>query len=102
MAAKLATESDYPYVKLISPEQLVGYSENGKCNKISKIFEDAYKSPLSCIVVDDIERLLDYVRIGPRFSNAVLQMLLVFFKKEPPKVNLLFESINTSIFPSYC
>ena len=50
------------------------------------MFEDAYRSPLSCIVVDDIERLLDYVRIGPRFSNAVLQTLLVLLKKEPPKV----------------
>jgi len=85
LAAKLASDTGYPYVKLISPELLVGYSENGKCTKITKIFEDSYKSPLSCIVVDDIERLLDYVRIGPRFSNVVLQLLLVCFKKEPPK-----------------
>jgi len=85
LAAQLATASGYPYVKLISPEILVGYSETGRCNKITKIFEDAYKSPVSCVVVDDIERLLDYVRIGPRFSNAILQILLVFFKKIPSK-----------------
>jgi len=85
LAAKLATESGYPYVKLLCPESLVGYTETGKCSKITKVFEDAYKSPLSCIVVDEIERLLDYVRIGPRFSNSVLQTLLVFLKREPPK-----------------
>jgi len=85
LAAQLAKASDYPYVKYISPDNLVGYSENAKCSKITKVFEDAYKSPLSCIVVDDIERLLDYVRIGPRFSNIVLQTLLVLLKKEPPK-----------------
>jgi len=85
LAVRLAKASKYPYVKLVSPESLVGYSETGKCNKITKIFEDAYKSPLSCIVVDDIERLLDYVRIGPRFSNMILQTLLVLLKKEPPK-----------------
>lgn len=84
LAAKVATESGFPYVKLISPETLIGYSETGRCSKITKIFEDSYKSPLSCIVVDDIERLLDYVRIGPRFSNAVLQTLAVLLKKEPP------------------
>jgi len=85
LAAQLAKASEYPYVKYLSPDNLVGYSENAKCSKITKVFEDAYKSPLSCIVVDDIERLLDYVRIGPRFSNAVVQTLLVLLKKEPPK-----------------
>lgn len=51
-----------------------------------QFFDDAYKSQLSCVVVDDIERLLDYVPIGPRFSNLVLQALLVLLKKPPPKV----------------
>ena len=32
------------------------------------------QSPLSVIVLDDIERLLEYVAIGPRFSNAILQV----------------------------
>jgi len=86
LAAKVATESGFPYIKVISPEDLVGYTEGAKCMKITKVFEDAYKSPLSLVIVDDIERLLDYVRIGPRFSNVVLQTLLVLFKKHPPKV----------------
>uniref|UniRef100_A0AAQ4RZK5 Vesicle-fusing ATPase n=1 Tax=Gasterosteus aculeatus aculeatus TaxID=481459 RepID=A0AAQ4RZK5_GASAC len=54
-------------------------------NDIKPVFDDAYKSQLSCVVVDDIERLLDYVPIGPRFSNLVLQALLVLLKKAPPK-----------------
>jgi vesicle-fusing ATPase len=49
-----------------------------------KIFEDAYKSSLSLIILDDIERLIEYIDIGPRFSNAVLQALLVLIKKQPP------------------
>lgn len=53
-----------------------------------QVFDDAYKSQLSCVVVDDIERLLDYVPIGPRFSNLVLQALLVLLKKAPPKVRM--------------
>jgi vesicle-fusing ATPase len=36
------------------------------------------------VVVDDIERLLDYVPIGPRFSNLVLQALKSFLKTPPP------------------
>jgi len=96
LAVRLASASKYPYIKLISPETLVGYSETGKANKITKIFEDAYKSPLSCIVVDDIERLLDFVRIGPRFSNMILQTLLVLLKKEPPKGRRLLILATTS------
>jgi vesicle-fusing ATPase len=34
---------------------------------------------------DDIERLLEYVAIGPRFSNGVLQALLVLVKRQPPE-----------------
>ncbi|XP_071822436.1 vesicle-fusing ATPase-like isoform X2 [Apostichopus japonicus] len=85
LAASLAAESGFPFVKVCSPEDMVGFLEGGKCNAIKKIFEDAYKSQLSCVVVDDIERLIDYVPIGPRFSNLVLQALLVLLKKTPPK-----------------
>ena len=44
------------------------------------------QSPLSMVVLDDIERLLEFVPIGPRFSNALLQTLLVLLKKQPPQV----------------
>jgi hypothetical protein len=39
------------------------------------------QSPQSIIVLDDIERLVEYVAIGPRFSNTILQTLLVLLKK---------------------
>jgi vesicle-fusing ATPase len=100
LAVKVALDSGFPFVKLISPETMVGLSEVGKCNKITKIFEDSYKSPLSVIVVDDIERLLDYVPIGPRFSNAVLQTLLVLLKRMPPrgrKLLILGTSSNKNV-----
>ena len=45
-----------------------------KCDQIARVFEDSYRSPLSVIIMDDLERLLEYVAIGPRFSNAVLQV----------------------------
>lgn len=50
-----------------------------------QIFDDACRSLLSCILVDNIERLLDYGPIGPRYSNLSLQALLVLLKKQPPK-----------------
>lgn len=84
LASTLALESGFPYVKLLSPDLLLDYSEQGKCHKIHKVFEDAYKTPLSIIVIDDIEGLMEYVDSGPRFSNAIRQTLTVLLKKNPP------------------
>ena len=54
------------------------------------------QSPLSVIVLDDIERLLEYVAIGPRFSNSILQTLLVLCKKVPPQSRRLLVIGTTS------
>ena len=96
VAATLALRGEFPFVKLVSPDKMVGYNETAKCQLINTAFEDAYKSQVSCLVLDDIERLLDYVPIGPRFSNVVLQALLVLLKKPPPKGRRLFLIGTTS------
>ncbi|KAG6754867.1 hypothetical protein POTOM_040667 [Populus tomentosa] len=85
LAATVGIDSDFPYVKIISAETMIGLQESTKCARIVKVFEDAYKSPLSIIILDDIERLLEYVAIGPRFSNIISQTLLVLLKRLPPK-----------------
>lgn len=73
------------FAQICSPDDMVGFTEAAKCLQIRKIFDDAYRSQLSCIVVDNLERLLDYGPIGPRYSNMALQALLVLLKKQPPK-----------------
>lgn len=85
IAAHAAIRCGFPFVKLISPENFVGFSENGKILEIVKIFENAYKSTLSCIVIDNIERIIEFIDLGPRFSNPILQALLVLIKKVPLK-----------------
>ncbi|KAJ9295602.1 hypothetical protein DTO271G3_6058 [Paecilomyces variotii] len=85
LAAKIALDSGFPFIKLISPEDMVGFSEGAKVQHISKVFNDAYKSPTSVVVVDNIERIIDWVPIGPRFSNTVLQTVMVFLRKQPTK-----------------
>jgi vesicle-fusing ATPase len=77
--------SDFPFIKIVSPEAMVGFNEMNKISHLTKVFEDAYKSTLNIVVVDQIERLIDWVPIGPRFSNAVLQTLVVLLRKPPPR-----------------
>jgi len=83
LAAQLALDSQFNFSKLVSPNAMVGLNENSKAQLIAKTFDDAHKSPLSLVLLDDLERLLEYVRIGPRFSNVVLQTLLICIKKQP-------------------
>ncbi|KAJ6058607.1 uncharacterized protein N7446_008190 [Penicillium canescens] len=83
LAARIAINSGFPFIKLISPEDMVGFSEPAKISHISRIFDSAYKSQTSIVVIDNIERIIDWVPIGPRFSNSVLQALMVFLRKQP-------------------
>ena len=58
---------------------------------------------MSIIVLDDLERLLEYVPIGPRFSNSVLQTLLVLVKRMPPpgrKLMVIGTSSNPDVLSS--
>ncbi|XP_027345297.1 vesicle-fusing ATPase-like [Abrus precatorius] len=96
LAATIGIDSDFPYVKIVSAESMIGLHESTKCAQIIKVFEDAYKSPLSVIILDDIERLLEYVSIGPRFSNLISQTLMVLLKRLPPKGKKLLVIGTTS------
>jgi vesicle-fusing ATPase len=96
IAAHMAKNSDFPFLKICAPKSMIGYHEAAKVQAIKKIFDDAYKSQLSCIILDGIERLLDYTAIGPRFSNLVLQALLVLLNETPPHGRKLLVLCTTS------
>jgi vesicle-fusing ATPase len=38
LAARMAMSSEFPFIKLISPENMVGYSESAKVVAINKVF----------------------------------------------------------------
>jgi len=99
VAAKIAVEAGFPFVRMISADEMIGHSESSKCQTIHKAFLDSYKSPLSIIFIDDIERIIDYVPIGPRFSNLVLQSILVLLKKIPPDEGRRLLVIGTTSVP---
>uniref|UniRef100_A0A060T7S1 Vesicular-fusion protein SEC18 n=1 Tax=Blastobotrys adeninivorans TaxID=409370 RepID=A0A060T7S1_BLAAD len=85
LASTIALSSGFPFIRMISPDAMIGMSEANRIQHLSQMFQDSYKSPLNVLVVDSIEDMLDWVEIGPRFSNPVLQTLKVFLKKLPPK-----------------
>ena len=51
LAATVGLDSQFPFVKLITAETMVGFSEAAKSNQIAKVFDDAYRvSLLFCAV----------------------------------------------------
>ena len=56
LACQLATESKIPYTKILSSEDLIGRADYGKIKFITETFNNAYRSPVSLIIIDEIER----------------------------------------------
>lgn len=98
LSAAIALKSEFPFIKLISPNELSGMSESAKIAYIDNMFRDAYKSPLNILVIDSIETLVDWVPIGPRFSNNILQVLKVALKRKPPQDRRLLIMTTTSSY----
>lgn len=61
IASYFAKNCPFSYVKLISPEQFIGSGDLSKINKIVRIFEDAYRTKEACIIIDNIERLIEFI-----------------------------------------
>lgn len=90
LATKIALDSKVPYVKCIAPNKLLSFSfDHGKSAYITELFYNSYKSPEAIIILDNIERLIEYIDIGPRFSNTLVQTLATLITNVPKTTKLL-------------
>jgi vesicle-fusing ATPase len=96
LASSIALSSGFPFIRFISPEAMIGMNETARVQYLSQMFQDSYRSPMNAIVIDQIEDIMDWVNIGPRFSNSVLQTLKVFLRKFPPKDRKLIIFVTTT------
>ncbi|KAH9561654.1 hypothetical protein CY35_05G033700 [Sphagnum magellanicum] len=97
LAAMIGIDSGFPFVKIVSAENMIGLPESRKCALITKVFDDAYKSPRSIIILDDIERLVEYVPLGPCVSGSILGTILHLLQKIPPQGSKLLVIGTSSI-----
>nr|AER26946.1 NsfA [Epichloe amarillans] len=97
LAAHIAMQSDFPFVKMVTPADLVGYRDDfAKKDYVHKAFTDAYKSPASILILDDFERLIGWNPIGSRFSNVMLEALTTLIVSKPPRNHRLLIFVTTS------
>lgn len=96
LAAKIALDSDFAFVRRISPIDMKGFNEPGKIQFINRIFDDAKKSTLSVVLIDNLERIFDWSPVGPRFSNNVVVALLTAIQEPPPQGKRMLVLATTS------
>ncbi|RWS19940.1 Vesicle-fusing ATPase 1-like protein [Leptotrombidium deliense] len=75
LAAYLAVRSKFPFIRVCSPANMVLCDVKEKCIRINNHFDDAYKWPLSCLIIDNIEMLIEHNRLAPYYSNDILRTL---------------------------
>lgn len=96
-AAQICRDANFSFVRAIQALEFIGTSEDKVAGSIHQIFEDAYKSPYSAIIIDNIDRLIEYTPIGPRFSNKVFNAILNLLTNLPPIGRKLAIFVTTSM-----
>jgi len=95
-AVTLASNSKFNFIRIISAEKFIGVSEDSTCSEILGVFSSAYKSSSAAIIIDDLDRIIEYSKMGPRYSNKVLQAILTLIKNPPPQGHKLGIFITTT------
>ena len=88
-SAYLARKTNYPFIKVISNNDMIGFSESAKIHYIKEIFEQAYISEIGVIVIDSIETIVEYYRDNIsgslRFLPSLFNSLKTLIRKIPIK-----------------
>ena len=74
----------------------VGMDAHQRSTSLRKAFDDALASPLSVLVLDNLERILGFGSTGHNSSYEVLQMLHLLLRRVPPEGRRLLVLATTS------
>jgi vesicle-fusing ATPase len=90
---------DFPFVKVLDFFAIMGKAETTAIDIMKKAFDDAYKSPLSVLILDDVAKLVHFAKHGPRYSLLLLHTLQSLLKQRPPpdKRCVVIVTVETSV-----
>ena len=94
--SQMAIDSGYPFVRRLGADSkgMLGCSERQRQSCIRETFEAAYRSPLSMIILDDLERILGYGACAPSLSLS--QLITVTFARTAVYHRLQHARLSTS------
>lgn len=96
LAAHIAELSNYPFVKMISPQALS--TAANPHDYVRKVFSDAFKSSHSIIIVDAFERLIEWNPMGERYNSTICNLLITMIQSQPPEGRRFLVFVTTSQF----
>jgi len=82
----MLNQLDISCVRYICPQKFLslGCGEGGKATYITNMYNECCKSEQSILVLDNIERLIEFTEIGMRFNNTVVQVILSILNGNMP------------------
>lgn len=81
MAVHLIKDLCPNYARIIESKSMLDKNNSEKCAYIDQIFSASDKTKFSIIILDTLERLIEWCAVGPQFNNQVLQTLLTMIRK---------------------
>ena len=93
-AAFCAEQLNFPYTKIVTCDKIYSLTENQKISYLLKVFEDSKRCKQSCIILDDLLRLIQFIPLGNKYNNSILQLIMNFLKapKIPNKTQILIST----------
>lgn len=89
LAAFIPENVSFQYVEMVSSNSLIELSKEQKVEKLVQVFEDAKKFQSSFILLDNLERLVEYNPLGGTCSGTILNTLLDLLKESPENNKML-------------
>ena len=99
MVAHLAKESDFNCVKFINAESLI--NSYAKDIYLNDLVESGLKSESCIFILDSIEKIIEYSKLGNIYNNKILQSIYILLDKIIDPANKVIVLI-TSSNPTLC
>jgi vesicle-fusing ATPase len=97
LACNIAKESNYSCIKLVNAELLLN---NNKEQLLYEKFDEGYKSENLILILDSVEEIIEYSKLGNIYSNKILQIIYILLNKvieKNKKVVILLTSNNKQL-----
>lgn len=94
LACNIMKESNLGCIKFINSEKLVNsYFKN---QAIYEIFDNGYKSESFGLILDSVEKIIEYSKLGHRYNNEILQIIYTVLDKVIEKNKSVYVILTSS------
>ncbi len=98
MASNIAVNCELNCIKYVSSDKLLNYAT--KEQQLYDIFEQGYKTDSFILILDSIERIIEYSKLGNIYNNKILQVVYTLLNKiidNNKKVAIIMTSSNNNL-----